>query len=422
MKRIKKILAVALFDLLALSPGQAVTAATNTESTQLSSTTSRRQPHNLPVYTLGAGMMKETIVGPDNRLKNLSTTAYPYSSVAYLIVHFPKLAAGWYVQGTGTLIGAETVLTAGHVLYDKAYGGWATSVEVVPGNNGTSEPFGSVTSKRFFVPDNYTKKEDAVDDYGVIKLPSLIGTKTGTLGLATGAYVGEQVTLAGYSGDLNGKLGVAKGPISSLWMPQLAQYKLDSTPGSSGSGLFSSKDQIVVVHTSGGTGYNQGVVITPTVFNTILNWEYSLTSASVNTMGYVNKSGWGIYSSLRMFKKVATSKYATRYRISRAYLAPNGGTYYSLYTASNRFVGWVNKAAVTLVKPTTVARTMRVASRSYTRWGSLFYTSKKGTTAAYYNHYVYVATKYYNGSGTYYSLYTRHGGTWLGFVRASALR
>ncbi|KKM77923.1 hypothetical protein LCGC14_1365200, partial [marine sediment metagenome] len=43
-------------------------------------------------------------------------------------------------------------LTAGHNVYLHDNGGWASSVEVVPGMNGTYEPFGSamVTDMRSY--------------------------------------------------------------------------------------------------------------------------------------------------------------------------------------------------------------------------------------------------------------------------------
>ena len=54
--------------------------------------------------------------------------------------------------GTGWFIGPHTLMTAGHVVYIKNSGvpgrdGWVSSITVMPGRNGTTLPYGSVTSR-----------------------------------------------------------------------------------------------------------------------------------------------------------------------------------------------------------------------------------------------------------------------------------
>ena len=71
-----------------------------------------------------------------------NTTQYPFSSVVRIEVHFPNQSSGQYEQGSGSMIDAFHVLTAGHMLYNAGLGGWANQVKVYAGQNGNSKPFG----------------------------------------------------------------------------------------------------------------------------------------------------------------------------------------------------------------------------------------------------------------------------------------
>ncbi|MFD1431161.1 trypsin-like serine peptidase [Lacticaseibacillus yichunensis] len=377
----------------------------------------------LPQAAVTAPIVNESVIGKDTRTVVANTTQFPYRAIAFLKVYFPKLGGGMYVQGTGTLIGAETVLTAGHVLYDARYGGWAQRVEVIPGYDRGKAPYGIARSSRLFVPAAYvTNPNDGASDYGLVKLTTQIGNQTGTLTFGTGASVGQRVTLAGYSQDLKGQLGVATGPIASMWSPTLAQYQLPTSPSASGSGLFTAQNRVVIVHTSAGVGYNQGVVITAAVYKALVAWRNTLASTAVGKTGVATKAGWTIWQDLKFSKKVRVTTLGLRVRLVSQTLHPNGATYYRLNTAAGQFLGYVNAGAIRVVTPTTIARTMVVVSRNASRWQNLFYTKALGSTASYYGRTVYVATRYNNGVAKYYSVYTKRGGTWLGYLNTVALR
>jgi V8-like Glu-specific endopeptidase len=118
-------------------------------------------------------------------------------------------------EGTGTLIGPRTVLTAGHVIDSLADRG----VKVIPARHGNDTPlFGTAASTRLILPDNY--RSGSKSDYGIIILNREIGSLAGYWGLehkrwswdSRGTSMlrgklpflpgGGKVNLAGYPNDL----------------------------------------------------------------------------------------------------------------------------------------------------------------------------------------------------------------------------
>ena len=61
-------------------------------------------------------------------------------------------------------------------------GGWVRSIEVIPGCNDSSQPFGSYVATAFRSVTGWTNSKNRVHDYGAIILPaaSRPGTRPGT--------------------------------------------------------------------------------------------------------------------------------------------------------------------------------------------------------------------------------------------------
>jgi len=147
----------------------------------------------------------ESVIDVDDRVRILDTELHPWRMICALRMRGPNGAG---VLGTGWLIGPKTLLTAGHCVYStEFFGGWASSIEVIPGLNGTgptSRPFNSVTSTRFTSVDLWTQHEDPDFDMGCIHLDQDIGTQLGWFAVASLAPEELQsylVNISGYPAD-----------------------------------------------------------------------------------------------------------------------------------------------------------------------------------------------------------------------------
>lgn len=214
------------------------------------------------------GNTARTIIGSDNRRIVTNTSTYPFSTAAHLVMTFPN---GKSYIGSGHLISNDTVLTAGHCIYSKADGGWATSVAVYPGYNGKTAPFGVAYASKLMSISGWTSNNSSEHDIGAIKLNKSIGKNTGYMGLTTNTNSG--ITLTGFHGDLNGKMGTESGSISSL-TPNNVFYKLDSTGGASGSGVYNNNNQILAVHAYGRTSDNFGTRMNNEKYSIVYNWAF----------------------------------------------------------------------------------------------------------------------------------------------------
>ncbi|HEX6097797.1 MAG TPA: trypsin-like serine protease [Thermoanaerobaculia bacterium] len=79
------------------------------------------------------------IIGPDSRILTKKTTLAPFRYIC-------NMESGGQPFCTGTLIGSRTLLTAKHCLEGETEKG---GVRIIPGRNGSSEPFKSTTSEKF---------------------------------------------------------------------------------------------------------------------------------------------------------------------------------------------------------------------------------------------------------------------------------
>ena len=223
-----------------------------------------------------------TVLGTDDRVRVDDTTAYPFSAVVQVRVDFDGDGAydGW---GTGAMISANDVLTAGHVLWDAEYG-YARNIQVIPARDGNSVPFGTALGTAWHVPDAYVATAGSTYyDIGVINLNSTIGSSTGSFALQgndNDDLAGTIVTTAGFPGDLssNGSVMVTTGgDIDGAQGASRIYYDgaLDSYGGQSGSPLWvtvNGTPTIVGVHTTGGTLYNGGTAVTDEFFDLIFGW------------------------------------------------------------------------------------------------------------------------------------------------------
>lgn len=223
----------------------------------------------------------ETVHGPDDRVQINNTSVYPWRAIASLLI---TAADNSMWIGTGWFIGPHTLATAGHVVFIKNSGvpgrdGWVKKIQVMPGRNGNTLPFGSVTSSSFRSVTAWTNNGDQNFDYGAIIIPTNLGNTTGWFGF--GAYQDADLlssvgNISGYPGDKpTGTQWYDARRIASINSRKVF-YDIDTAGGQSGSGVYrviNGNRMAFAVHAYGGATTNSGTRINQEVFNNLVAWK-----------------------------------------------------------------------------------------------------------------------------------------------------
>jgi glutamyl endopeptidase len=231
--------------------------------------------------TYGPLVGPEAVIGPDNRIQINNTQDYPWRVHASLLIT-ARDGSRWI--GTGWFIGPHTLATAGHVVYIKNSGvagrdGWVQSIQVMPGRNGSSLPYGSVTTSNLRTVSAWASNGDPEYDYGALILPTDLGSQTGWFGI--GAYTdatlsGSTVNISGYPGDKPaGTQWYHSNAVSSVG-PRKVFYAIDTAGGQSGSAVYRVDNggrYGVAVHAYGASASNSGTRITQPVFDNFVAWK-----------------------------------------------------------------------------------------------------------------------------------------------------
>jgi glutamyl endopeptidase len=213
------------------------------------------------------------VIGADDRVLITPTTSYPWRANVKLFIRQPN-NTNWVCSGA--LIAAKYVLTAGHCVFMATQGGWASSIQVVPGLDGTYRPYGSAWATFMRSYTGWTQSADSNHDFALITLDRAIGNTTGWFGVGWwSSLTGTTGNLGQYPGDLSGGLRqyYDTDPIS-LTTSNRAFYNIDTAGGSSGGGVYridSGVRRVMVVHTNGGIT-NSGTRIDQTKFNSLNAW------------------------------------------------------------------------------------------------------------------------------------------------------
>jgi glutamyl endopeptidase len=239
-----------------------------------------------PLRDIGAasfreGVVLETVHGPDNRIKVEETGKYPYRINASLLIT-ARDGSQWV--GTAWFISDRTLITAGHCVYIKNSGiperdGWVKTIQVMPGRNAATLPYGSVTSSRFWTVKGWADSGDENYDYGAIIIPTDLGKTVGTIGYGSftdADLVGSVANVTGYPGDKpSGTLWYDSKAIASVTATKVI-YDIDTAGGQSGASVYVIKNDqriAVAVHAYGGPVTNSGTRISAPVFQNLTNWK-----------------------------------------------------------------------------------------------------------------------------------------------------
>jgi len=225
--------------------------------------------------------VREIVHGADDRVRITTTNVYPWSAHASLLI---TAADDSMWTGTGWFIGPHTLATAGHVVFVTNSGvperdGWVKRIEVIPGRDGSSEPFGSVLSTSFRSVVGWTESGDPNYDYGAIILPTDLGNRTGWLGF--GVYSDADLlasvgNISGYPGDQpSGTQWYNARRVASV-NARKVYYDIDTAGGQSGSAVYrivSGQRYGIAIHAYGGAVTNSGTRISSPVFNNLRDWK-----------------------------------------------------------------------------------------------------------------------------------------------------
>jgi glutamyl endopeptidase len=223
----------------------------------------------------------ETVHGPDDRVQITNTSVYPWRVHASLLIT-ARDSSQWI--GTGWFIGPHTLMTAGHVVHIKNSGvpgrdGWVRSIDVMPGRNGNSVPYGTVKSSSFRSVTGWTNNGDENFDYGAIIIPTNLGNTTGWFGF--GVYsdadlVNAVGNIAGYPGDKpSGTLWYDARRIASV-NGRKVFYDIDTFGGQSGSAVYriiNGGRYAIAIHAYGGATNNSGTRIIKPVYDNMVTWK-----------------------------------------------------------------------------------------------------------------------------------------------------
>ena len=234
---------------------------------------------------------------------------YPFNTIAFL----DFLSEGIPYTGTGFLISATCVLTAGHNVYwpPAAEGDeWSSEMSVTPGqqqpDTGANliRPYGSISSDDLYTNIDYANEPNVIEekseyDYGAIILGSTFpGLDTDTFMLLEFDTSPASVNVAGYPGEVRGEqsydMWFAAGSVygTSGDQNQIIDFGAFCSGGNSGSPIWyrheaTGENRVIGIVTWQDSTFDSGVRLTSLNKDLILEWLEASSLYNYNYTYYV---------------------------------------------------------------------------------------------------------------------------------------
>ena len=188
----------------------------------------------------------ETVCGIDQRQKVVATLQLPYMAICKLYMKAPN---GLNYVGSGWLVAGDRLYTAGHCVYNKGSGGWKSSIIVIPGKSGLSEPYGRYEAIEVMATRGWIEDASTRYDMGAIKLNKSVSHDSFITPSMEDPNIGE---ICGYPGDRDN--GIFQYRMTDNLVKKAGRffYQADTFGGQSGSPLLRNRTIGVGIHNYGG--------------------------------------------------------------------------------------------------------------------------------------------------------------------------
>jgi len=289
----------------------------------------------------------------------LDTTAWPYRGFVKVYIQYPAGGGLWVCSGS--MIGARSVLTAGHCAYNKDLGGWASWMRVVPAQDGNYMPFGDAYMTHLYSVTGWTQSGSRESDYAMITLDRSLGNATGwfgLVGLSVFDSMGTGIRMDGYPATgpyPRGDLQVSgTGSIQLVWTTMYF-WDLESYGGFSGSGVRRTsawKDYVAAINTASNCGPYRacGTRITSDRLNQIVGWMQADAGLPSVTP---DQSNWHSLAGMTMHTVVPVATSTSRMDLLVRGL--DGQVYQDIRTDSGD-TGWMALGGYVMGEPAAVSR------------------------------------------------------------------
>lgn len=207
----------------------------------------------------------ETVCGIDQRQKVVATLQLPYMAICKL---YMKAINGLNYVGSGWLIAGDRLYTAGHCVYSQGSGGWKSSIIVIPGKSGLSEPYGRYKAIEVMATKGWIENGSARYDMGAIKLNKTVNHDSFITPSMDDPNSGE---ICGYPADRDN--GIFQYRMTDNLVKEAGRffYQADTFGGQSGSPLLRNRTTGVGIHNYGGCP-NKSSDLYQEFIDAVANW------------------------------------------------------------------------------------------------------------------------------------------------------